>query len=261
MPPRADGDLDADNFATHPQGFASRESLTRIAGADAAASDVADSDIVARPFDFGSQPVVNWAAPDASPASTTRSLDFNMPWRSYPTHDSPMTPSFSPYTPNAPLPSANWSTPVSEAGQRGEEVPWATYAAAHPRSVPYEGEGRGHPKYPGIPDKDRHFEGQHGDVPATEGYAPVGAIPMQDHAGIAMPLHHSLPHAAPTLPSNVYGAWNHQQQFQYARPEPGVAGWAYGGQSVHLAMQPDGHIPTTMGEQHPHQAGMYFHGK
>ena len=224
--------------------------------------------LASRPFDFASQPVMNWAAPDTSPASTTKSLDLNLPWKGYPNHDSPMTPSFSPYTPNAPLPSANWSAPVSEASQR-EDVPWSGYAPAHPRSIPFDSEGRGSPRYAGVSNKHRQL-----DMPA-DGYTSAAAASLTGGSGgggivPVTTMHQSVPLPAPTVPSNDYAVWNQQQQqqhdhqqqqqFQYGRPGPGgLAGWAYGGQPS-MAMQNEGQLPTTTSEP-MHQAGMYYSGR
>lgn len=68
----------------------------------------------------------------------------------------------------------------------------------------------------------------------------------------------NLPPAVATVPSNDYGAWNSQHQF-YTRPQPGVAGWAYG-QPTAMDMPTSDAVPTTSEGGPTHSMGMYYAG-
>jgi hypothetical protein len=253
----SDSEIEPDMYGQNTKGkLGFRCARSRIEHADGRLQDLPNAGMASRPFDFGQQPLVNWAAADTSPASTPKSLDLNMPWRPYPSHDSPMTPSFSPYTPNAPLPSASWGAPAQDGPPRDDMV-WGPYAPAHPRSTPFAGDGRNSPHASAMPRQLRQIERRTANAPG-EGYASPPGVVMPGDVGVGPGMNQNLPHAAATLPSNDFGAWNPQHQFQYARPQPGVAGWGF---PTNLGMPPSNHIPTTSEEDPTHQMGMYYAGR
>ncbi|KAH6660572.1 hypothetical protein BKA67DRAFT_653742 [Truncatella angustata] len=85
----------------------------------------------------------NWVATDAGTAAS-KTPEMNTSWRSY-TQDSPVTPSFAPYTPH-PHSASTWSTaplgtPASnDSTSRPDEIAWSPYTAAPGRSLSYGGD-------------------------------------------------------------------------------------------------------------------------
>lgn len=78
--------------------------------------------ITARGFEY-SHGATNWMAPDASPSTGSQAALPQSYWGVNP--ETPLTPAFSPYTPNLQIPPAqNWPVSHGEPGQR-DELAWS----------------------------------------------------------------------------------------------------------------------------------------
>ncbi|ORY66325.1 uncharacterized protein BCR38DRAFT_317094, partial [Pseudomassariella vexata] len=93
----------------------------------------------ARTFDY-SHSAVNWMAPDGNPSSARTPADMNPSWRSY-THESPVSQTFSPYTPHGVPPAVPWPiAPLGNETARRQEVVWSGYPPPPTRSMSYGSE-------------------------------------------------------------------------------------------------------------------------
>ncbi|CRK19736.1 hypothetical protein BN1708_000401 [Verticillium longisporum] len=212
-----------------------------------------------RHFDMGGPQMQNWMAAEGSPNPATRPLDSNASWRAYAGTDSPITPSFSPYTPNAPNPPAGWaSASNSEHGVR-EDIPWTAYAPAPPRAVSYSSESHVSPPYQSIQQQGRPFERTGHSVPADMYPQSVQTNVTVAGSGPVSTMTQGSSVPGGVLPSNNYGSW--QQQYQFSRPSgEGYGNWAYGDQGSHPSVHPSEQIPTS--NDHPAQpVGMYYSGR
>jgi len=75
-----------------------------------------------QPYDYGRHGTTNWMCADASPSSSKPS-DLNATWRSYPV-ESPITPAFSSFTPDALPLSVTWSAPVASESSPRDDIGW-----------------------------------------------------------------------------------------------------------------------------------------
>ncbi|PKS10514.1 hypothetical protein jhhlp_002266 [Lomentospora prolificans] len=207
-----------------------------------------------RPFDFAAQPMTNWMSAEQSPSSATKPSDLNATWRTYP-HESPITPSFSPYTPHAP-PSAGWNAPVSAETAPREDVSWSSYPPPPPRSLSFGGEGvnvQTPGQYASMP--NRPYDRKPLTV-SSEMYPPPiatsvsGVEPTQTGTAIE----HNVSLSAGAVPSSNYGNWH--PQYPYGKPSEAYGGWGYG---------ENGPNPPVQGEEQAHasesqqaSANMYY---
>ncbi|KAI1870068.1 hypothetical protein JX265_006238 [Neoarthrinium moseri] len=202
-----------------------------------------------RTFDYG-HGVANWIPADTSPSSVKAPGDAGASWRTYP-HESPITPAFSPYTPQHH--SSGWpaAPPIGTPGggdvasSRPEDVAWAPYPGAPPaRSLSYGGEASqsytpasqiGEP--PGRSyDRRASAASAMYPTPITTSIPHVASVP-----GTTMDPHVSL--SAGAIPPSSYGTW--QQPYAYSKSGDGYDAW-YGN---------TGHNESS-GGNHPH-SGYY----
>jgi hypothetical protein len=211
----------------------------------------------ARNFEYSQAPP-NWMAPDASPGVKPH---VELPqgfWRANP-QESPITPAFSPFTPNLQIPPPqSWNSGPTEPNAR-DEMSWPLPQ----RSISYSNlEGlQGHPQYGGY-QQSQHQPHNHS---VSEHYT---TKPRVSHSGMYPPLittstgphsaiepspsltsdpHHS--HSAGAVPSH-YQHW--QQPYSYPKPvgpggEPPYGSWnpSHGGPH-HLPEE--NHAPPAWGE-------------
>ncbi|CAI4216688.1 unnamed protein product [Parascedosporium putredinis] len=206
-----------------------------------------------RPFDFAAQPMANWMSADQSPSSATKPNDLNATWRTYP-HESPITPSFSPYTPHAP-PSAGWNAPVTSESAPRDEVSWSSYPAPPPRSISFSGDGmgvQGSGQYPTM--ASRQFDRKPSTV-SSEMYPPPiattvsGVEPTQTGTAIE----HNVSLSAGAVPPSNYGNW--QPQYHYGKTGDAYGGWGYGENGSNPPGQPE-QVHAPEGQQA--SGGMYY---
>ena len=208
-----------------------------------------------RGFDFSSQGIPNWMSAEQSPNPTAKSGDIGGPWRGYP-QESPITPSFSPYTPHAP-PSAGWNAPVSAESAPREDLPWQPYSHP-PRSMSFGGEGlSSHATGPYSPTQNRQYErkasGMSSDVypsSITTSVSGVDAAP-----GVAT-MEHSVSLSAGAVPPPSYGTWQ-QHQYPYAKPGETYGNWGYGENGPSAPVAGEEQIPSTSDSQTP-AGGLYY---
>jgi hypothetical protein len=169
----------------------------------------------------------NWMAPEVSPNAKTPGDVSQTFWRVNP-QDSPITPAFSPFTPNLSIPSGQgWPASHPEASPR-EDMSWGS---GPQRSISYsniEGlQSQQHyspypnPPTPSVPD---HYEAKPRIVPSSGMYPPPistsGNHPTPPGSASA-PVHgHADQHAhvANSLPSSSYPNWQQQQPYTYQKP-------------------------------------------
>jgi len=193
---------------------------------------------------------------DQSPSSATKPNDLNATWRQYP-HESPITPSFSPYTPHAP-PSAGWNAPVSAESAPREDVPWSSYPPPPPRSMSFGGESmNNHPggQYP--PMSNRPYERKSASI-SSEMYPPAIATTV---AGVeptpgGTTMEHNVSLSAGAVPPSNYGSWQQQQPYPYSKPNEPYGSWGYGENGTNQPVQAGEPGPPPEGQQQPTE--MYY---
>ena len=176
-----------------------------------------------RNFDYNHGPP-NWMAPDASPGLKQQGQS-DVPqtfWRSNTAQDSPLTPAFSPFTPNLHIPPPqNWPTPHTEPSPR-DEAGWSVPQ----RSISYSN----------LEGLQNHQQQQQYTPSYTQ--SPSSSIPdhyttkaRQQHTGMYPPLSTQTtsgmmastvsattnepsphPHSAGSLPPANFSSWQPQYQ-------------------------------------------------
>ena len=207
-----------------------------------------------RPFDFSTQPMTNWMSAEQSPGSTAKPNDLNATWRAYP-HESPITPSFSPYTPHAPT-SAGWNAPVSAESAPREDIPWSSYPPPPPRSMSFGGEGMS-TQTPGQYSSmaNRQYERKPSSI-SSEIYPPplATSLPGVETTQTGTAMEHNVALSAGAVPPPSYGNW--QPQYPYGKPGDAYGGWGYGenGSNAPVATEEQVHAP----ESHQAPGSMYY---
>jgi hypothetical protein len=221
-----------------------------------------------RNFDYN-HGTTNWMAPDASPSIKHQAEIPQSFWRPNP-QDSPLTPAFSPFTPNLQIPPPqNWPAPHPEPSPR-DDLSWSVPQ----RSISYSNlEGlQNHQQYtpysnaPSNPVTDHYTtkpRSQHSGMYPPPISAPTSAVtaPTSSPAGNE-PTHH--PHSAGPVPSAPFQTW--QQPYSYQKPV-GSSAEGYGGYAPHEALpRPSGfagepHPPPQHSYGYPEPtSGMYYPG-
>jgi len=190
-------------------------------------------------YSQNSQGRTNWMAPDASPSAKAQGDTSQTFWRVNP-QDSPLTPAFSPFTPNLAIPpQQGWPASHTEPSPR-EDMSWGP---GPQRSISYSNlEGlqnqQHYSPYPNPPTSSvpEHYESKPRILPSSGMYPPPiatsGNNPPQPGPASApvlgMPDHPS--HSAGSLPPVPFSNWQQQQQPQYSYQKPASAGAEqYGG--------------------------------
>lgn len=213
----------------------------------------ANASAAGRAFDFTSQGMPNWMSTDQGPNPSGKPGDMGGPWRGYP-QESPITPSFSPYTPHAPQ-SAGWNAPVSaESGPR-EDLPWHPYPPP-PRSISFGGEGLSSQAGPYSPAQNRQYE-RKGSTMSSDVFPSslATAVSGVDAASGGVTMEHSVPLSAGAVPPPSYGTW--QQQYPYGKTGEAYGSWGYGENGSHTSVAADEQMPSSADTQAPAGA-MYY---
>ncbi|KAH8814174.1 hypothetical protein F5882DRAFT_485699 [Hyaloscypha sp. PMI_1271] len=207
-----------------------------------------------RNFEYPPGPT-NWMAPDASPSTKAPTSDVPQPyWRVNP-QDSPLTPAFSPFTPNLQIPpQQNWPAPHPEASPR-DDMSWSVPQ----RSISYsnlEGlQSQHHQHYsqyshpPSQPGSD-HYTTKPRVLPSSGMYPPPistsgSAIPPSETSSAGLPDTSQHPHSAGSLPPVPYSSW--QQPYSYQKP-PSSGADHYGGYAPHGSLPHLQGGPPVQGE-------------
>lgn len=202
----------------------------------------------------GPQGPTNWMAPDASPSTKAQGDVPQTFWRVNP-QDSPITPAFSPFTPNMAIPpSQGWPASHPEPSPR-EDMSWGS---GPQRSISYSNlEGMQSQQHysaypnPPTPSVPEHYEAKPRIVPSSGMYPPPIST-SQNHppppGPASAPVHgisDQQPHSANSLPPVPFSNWQQQQQQQqhspYTYQKPASAGTEhYGGWNApqHAEQQP-----------------------
>ena len=223
-----------------------------------------DSTVVtaSRSFEYNHGPT-NWMAPDASPSMRAPPSDAPQSlWRTN-AQDSPLTPAFSPFTPNLQIPPPqNWPAPHTDASPR-DEIGWSVPQ----RSISYsnlEGLQSHHQQYaqyghpPSQPPTDHyttkprvlHSSGMYPPPISTSG----SAIPPAETTSAGPPDTPQHPHSASSLPPVPYSNWPQPQQYSYPKP-PTSGPEHYGGWNA-----PHGSLPQLQGHPPAGDGGHGGHG-
>ena len=218
-----------------------------------------------------SQGATNWMAPDASPSSKAPGEGPPSFWRGNP-HDSPMTPAFSPFTPNLTMPPAqSWPISHPEASPR-EDLSWA--GSAPQRSISYSNlEGlqnqthQQYSPYPHAPTQPapEHYTTKPRILPSSGMYPPPIATsgnhvaPSEPGSAPGHDISHQQPHSANSLPPVPFNNW--QQQPYYQKPASAGAEHYGGGWNTPQQGQPHLHGqpgPPGPGYYGDHAGGAYY---
>ncbi|SPN96998.1 uncharacterized protein DNG_00517 [Cephalotrichum gorgonifer] len=207
-----------------------------------------------RAFDFPSQGMTNWMPAEHSPNPAAKPSDMGGAWRGYP-QESPITPSFSPYTPHAPS-SAGWNGPVSAESAPREDLPWPPYPLP-PRSMSFGGETLGsHTPGPYSPAQGRQYE-RKASTMSSDVYPSSIATSVSgvDTAPSGPTMEHNVSLSAGAVPSSGYGTW--QQPYHYAKPGEAYGSWGYGENGSSAPGATEEQIPPPTETQAP-PANMYY---
>lgn len=191
---------------------------------------------------------------EQSPNPSAKSNDMGATWRTYP-QESPITPSFSPYTAHAP-PSAGWNAPVGADSTPREDLPWPPYGLP-PRSMSFGGEGLGPQtsgQYP--PTQGRQYD-RKSSIMSTDVYPSsiATSVASVDAAASGPAMEHGVALSAGAVPPSNYGTW--QQQYHYAKPGEAYGSWGYGESGPNAPIGPHEQIPPPPeGQASP--GGMYY---
>ncbi|OHE93017.1 hypothetical protein CORC01_11656 [Colletotrichum orchidophilum] len=171
------------------------------------------------PYDFANPQITNWMSPDVSPSSTTKSNDHEETWKSY-AEQSPITPSFSPYTSQAP-PSASWSNVDANTHSNMGYSSFAIGSSmAYPRGTQIPAQ------YPTMPQSSRQFDQRSLTVISTDMY------PNQIATNFPTMDPHTTSLSVGANPPSDYGTWPQQQPqtqspYAYSRPAEGYDTWTH----------------------------------
>jgi hypothetical protein len=180
-----------------------------------------------RNFDYNHSGPTNWMAPDASPGLKQQGQSDVPPafWSQNSTRDSPLTPAFSPFTPNLHIPPPqSWPTQHTEPSPR-EDIAWSVPQ----RSISYSnleglhGQQPQHqytPSYTQSPSSsvpDNHYTTkprQHPGMYPPPSTQTTNSMMVPTSATSSEPSPH--PHSASSLPPSSFSSW---QQPHY-QPKP-----------------------------------------
>ncbi|CAG8956092.1 hypothetical protein HYFRA_00011876 [Hymenoscyphus fraxineus] len=162
----------------------------------------------ARSFDYNNHGATNWMAPDASPGIKNPGDVSQQYWRAN-AQDSPLTPAFSPFTPNLQIPPPqNWPTPHTEPSPR-EDMSWPVPQ----RSMSYnnldglQNHQQNYAPYSQAPPDHYTAKPRSQQLPAM--YPPplsASSMMAQNTSPTTTdPLPH--PHSTGSLPPAPYGSW------------------------------------------------------
>ena len=214
-----------------------------------------------RSFDYNHG--TNWMASDASPSTTKPSEVPQSFWRVNP-QDSPVTPAFSPFTPNLQIPPPqNWPHPHTEASPR-DELSWGSVPQ---RSISYsniEGLQTQH-QYAPFPHPPSQQVGDHYTTKprlVNSGMypPPISTSGSAISASETTSTTHEPSHSTGSLPPTSYQSW--QQPYSYQKPA-GSSAESYGawnaphGGQQHLP-EVGGHGGQTSYAYGEPQSGMYY---
>ncbi|EXF76912.1 hypothetical protein CFIO01_12697 [Colletotrichum fioriniae PJ7] len=209
----------ADNLGQDPTGqFPHNPETCQIANKRTvpASSTITSS----QPYDFANPQITNWASPDVSSSYATKSGDLKETKKSY-AEQSPITPSpsFSPYTSQAPPP-ASWSNADINAQNN---MGYSSFTIGNPMAYP---RGTQIPtQYPTMSQQTRQFPRRSSAAMTTDMYTnPITtSFPNMNPHTVSM--------SAGANPPPGYGTWPQQQQQQqqppygYSRPSDGYDTW------------------------------------
>ncbi|KAF9879016.1 fungal zn binuclear cluster domain containing protein [Colletotrichum karsti] len=164
---------------------------------------------ISRSFDFPNQAISNWIPPDGS-SSSAKPSNLNETWRSY-SQESPMTSSFSPYTPQGPG-SAGWGTAINADPNAREEMGWASFVP--PGSVPFPSEAQLSSQYVAMP-QGRSF-GRKSSTMSMDMY------PGHITTSVSGLEPHGASLSAGAVPPSGFGSW--EQPYTYTKMNEG---WGY----------------------------------
>ncbi|KAI8272932.1 hypothetical protein K4K60_011621 [Colletotrichum sp. SAR11_57] len=165
-----------------------------------------------RSFDFQGQQMANWMPHDAA-SGAAKPSNLNETWTSYP-QESPITPSFSPYTPQGPGP-AGWGTAINTDPNIRDEMNWASFVPAG--SVPFPGQAQMPNQFAGMP-QGRSF-GRKSSTMSMDMYS----TPLATSVAGFDPQGASL--SAGAVPPAGYGSW--EQPYTYTKSSEGGYEWSY----------------------------------
>ncbi|KAI8158245.1 hypothetical protein K4K49_008777 [Colletotrichum sp. SAR 10_70] len=181
----------------------------RPAGVEGVPSGASSS---SRSFDFQGQQMANWMPHDAT-SSAAKPSNLNETWTSYP-QESPITPSFSPYTPQGPGP-AGWGAAINTDPNIRDEMNWASFVPAG--SVPFPGQAQMPNQFAGMP-QGRSF-GRKSSTMSMDMYS----TPLATSVAGFDPQGASL--SAGAVPPAGYGSW--EQPYTYTKSSEGGYEWSY----------------------------------
>jgi hypothetical protein len=195
-----------------------------------------DSTVVtsSRNFEYNHGPT-NWMAPDASPSTKAPPSDVPQSfWRVNP-QDSPLTPAFSPFTPNLQIPPPqNWPAPHPEASPR-DDMSWSVPQRSNSYSN-LEGLQSQHQQYAQYGHQSAqpvadHYTTKPRVLQSSGMYPPQistsgSAIAPAETTSAGAPDTPQHPHSASSLPPVPFSNW--QQSYSYQKP-PTSGAEHYGG--------------------------------
>lgn len=181
----------------------------RPAGVEGVPSGASSS---SRSFDFQGQQMANWMPHDAA-SGAAKPSNLNETWTSYP-QESPITPSFSPYTPQGPGP-AGWGATINTDPNIRDEMNWASFVPAG--SVPFPGQAQMPNQFAGMP-QGRSF-GRKSSTMSMDMYS----TPLTTSVAGFDPQGASL--SAGAVPPAGYGSW--EQPYTYTKSSEGGYEWSY----------------------------------
>lgn len=223
--------------------------------------------VTSRNFDYN-QGATNWMAPDASPSIKQQADMPQSYWRPNP-QDSPLTPAFSPFTPNLQIPPPqNWAAPHAEPSPRDDlswSVPQRSISYSNLEGLQNSQQYAPYTQAASNPIADHYTTKPrvHGMYPPPLATSSSGMIP----ASVPSVANEALPHptSAGPLPAAGYQSW--QQPYTYQKPagssSEGYGAWTSPNEALPRlpAFSGDAHgTAQTYGYGEP-TAGMYYPGQ
>ncbi|TDZ15002.1 hypothetical protein Cob_v012101 [Colletotrichum orbiculare MAFF 240422] len=166
-----------------------------------------------RAYEFAQQAMGGWMPTEAGSVAGPKPSNLNDTWRTYP-QESPVTPSFSPYTPQGPS-SAGWGTAINADPHTREELGWASFMP--PGTMPFPGEAQLPSQYPATA-HGRSF----GRKTSTMS---MGMFPTQVATAMSGVDAQGTSLSAGAVPPPGYGSWD--QPYTYSKSNEGYEGWEY----------------------------------
>ncbi|KAI1636558.1 hypothetical protein F4809DRAFT_641369 [Biscogniauxia mediterranea] len=198
------------------------------------------STLGARTFGYD-QGLTNWLPTEASPNSAKVVGDVHLPLRNYP-HETPVAPSFSPYSAQPTQNPAAWyTTPVgsplvgAETTSRAEDA-WSSYPP--PARLTSYGNEPSSQYLSSARSYDRRDL-----VPSDTYQYPQATTSMQSISHPGTPVD---PRASEAVPTSTYSTW--QQPYQYSKGSESYGGWYSGHQ----------HSSSNTDHPSPEAGGLYY---